>query len=351
MNSNSSPEITRIKRLLEREYHLSIRSIEPLSEGNTTKKYRTAADGDTFVLRMRSAGFSSAALAADHRFMIYLHDREIPAPCIIRTANQDTFVVEDGALYELQRAIPHDANLDNFEFPAVSNQLFDALGKFHRVSSNYPETIQKPTYLGDSLVPINPAEKYFHGPRQHGVPRYLAAADHLTQGERAQFEHDIRFFETCLDRIYAAFQKKQRVLPTLVNHNDFYGNNILFHKGKITGIVDFDFCQTSLHLIDLIEALHGSLVWHNGAARYLGLTENGDIRVNLAQENLQRYFDHNPDFPYDGEFVIELLTAKIISLPWYPAIDFFHTTDQKLEGFRRMKAVIRKLEEVHAIPL
>jgi aminoglycoside phosphotransferase (APT) family kinase protein len=340
-----------IEALLEREYNMSVQNIEPMRAGNTTDKYRVVTNKNSFVLRIRSAGFNQEALSADHRFMVYLHMHNIPVPRIIRTTDNGTSIEDDGALYELQSAIPHDGNLDDFEFSSVSNDLFEILGEFHQVSSTYPEVIDKPPYLGDSLIPIGHTEKYFHGPRQYGVPRYLAVVGDLTRAQRSQFERDIQYFQAYLETVYKAYQRKCMAFPILVNHNDFYGNNILFHKGSISGIVDFDFCRSGLYIIDLIEALHGSMVWHNEAARYLGITEKGDIRADLAQENLQRYFNHNPDFPYDGEFIIKFLIAKIISLPWYPAVDFFHTIDEKLEGFRRMKVVIRKLEEVHEVRL
>ncbi|MFP3897312.1 MAG: phosphotransferase enzyme family protein [Anaerolineales bacterium] len=340
-----------IETLLENKYDMAIQDIQPMHAGNTTDKYRVMTDTNTFVLRIRSAGFNRRALSADHRFMSYLHEHNVPVPRIIRTMDDGTFVEDDGALYELQSAIPHDGNLGDFEFPSVANDLFDVLGAFHRVSSTYPETIEKPPYLGDSLIPIGPAEKYFYGPQQYGVPRYLAERDNLMRAQRAQFERDIRRFQAYLDTVYAAYQRRRMVFPMLINHNDFYGNNVLFYNGSISGIVDFDFCRSGLYVIDLIEALHGSMVWHSEAARYLGITEKGDIRVDLARENLRRYFNHNPDFAYDGEFIIKFLIAKIISLAWYPAIDFFPTIDEKLEGFRRMKAVIRRLEEVHEIRL
>jgi aminoglycoside phosphotransferase (APT) family kinase protein len=340
-----------IEALLASKYNMAIQSIQPLRAGNTTDKYRVISDKNAFVLRIRSAGFSKEALAADHRFMIYLREHDVPVPRIVRTTDNETYVEEDGRLYELQSAIPHDGNLEDFEFSSVSNDLFDVLGEFHRVSGTYSETIEKPPYLGGTLIPIEPTEKYFHGPGQYGVPRYLAAVGDLTRTQRSQFERDIRHLQAYLGTVYEAYQRKRMVFPVLVNHNDFYGNNILFHKGSISGIVDFDFCRSGLYVIDLVEALHGSLVWHDEAARYLGITEGGDIRVDLARENLRRYFNHNPDFPYDGEFMVKFLIAKIISLPWYPAIDFFHTIDEKLEGFRRMKVVIRKLEEVHELRL
>lgn len=283
--------------------------------------------------------------------MIYLHEQNVPVPRIIRTMDNGTYVEDDGTLYELQSAISHDRNLGDFEFTSVANDLFDVLGAFHRVSNTYPEAIEKSPYLGDTLIPIGYAEKYFCGPQQYGVPRYLREMDNLTRGQRSQFERDIRHFQAYLDKVYEAYQRKRMAFPMLINHNDFYGNNILFHEGSISGIVDFDFCRSDLYVIDLIEAVHGSMVWHDEASRYLGITEKGDIRADLTRENLRRYFKHNPDFPYDGEFMIKFLIAKIISLSWYPAIDFFPTIDEKLEAFRRMKVVIRRLEEVHEVRL
>ena len=128
--------------------------------------------------------------------MIYLHEHNIPVARIIRNTRNETYVEENGKMHEVQSYIPHDRNLDHFDFPSVSRDLFAVLGEFHHVSSTYPETIRKSPYLGKTLVPIGHAEKYFRGPQQYGVKRYLAEVKNLKPTQRSQFEKDIQYFMT-----------------------------------------------------------------------------------------------------------------------------------------------------------
>ncbi len=168
---------------------------------------------------------------------------------------------------------------------------------------------------------------------------------------RSIFEKDLNYFISYLEKLQKEFNNKIKNHKLLVNHNDFFGNNILFKNNKISGLVDFDFCNSGIYYVDLIEALHGSMVWDNNEMKYLGISENGDIRLKTAEENLKQYFNKNPGFIYDGKFLIKFLIAKIISLAFYPAFDFFSSLEDKIEGFNRRKKVIKNLEEVNEIKI
>jgi hypothetical protein len=93
------------------------------------------------------------------------------------------------------------------------------------------------------------------------------------------------------------------------------------------------------------------MIWRNDHKRFLGLSEDPDLRIDLGRENLRHYLDHNPDFPVEDPFLIQFLTAKVISLPFYPAFDFWYTPEEKLEGFQRLKKIITRLDDVHALQI
>lgn len=58
LNSKGIHRMKRIETLLEHKYDIVIRDIQPMCAGNTTDKYRVMTDTNTFVLRIRSAGFN-----------------------------------------------------------------------------------------------------------------------------------------------------------------------------------------------------------------------------------------------------------------------------------------------------
>jgi predicted ester cyclase len=282
----------------------------------------------------------------DHRLMRHLFANGVPVPELVETSDGATALVRDGELIELQSWIEHDSDLSGFEFPAVSTKLCAALGTFHRAARRFNRVIHKPAYLRGTLLPVEARTKYFTGPLEHGVPRYRRAASALPHPVREEYLTSVDSLADRLAGIAHAYEAAHHAGPLLVNHGDFYENNILFNAGKVAGIVDFDFCQTALYAVDLIEALHGAMVWHTCEEQYLGLTQSGEVRLSHGQEALQSYLAQMPDLMPDGRFLVEFLIAKVISLAFFPAFDFWQTPEEKFEGLARVQRTIAALEEI-----
>jgi Ser/Thr protein kinase RdoA (MazF antagonist) len=220
--------VDQIKKCIKDFYRLDVEDLRKISSGNTTEKYLVTTSTENYLLRVRREHLSPDMLTKEHKFLTYLSRNQLPVPRIIPTRQGNTFHKVHGRLYELQSYLEHNRDLDQVEIPVVSNQIFNLLGKFHQISSQYPNKIQKPAYYGESLLPLQPEEKYFRGPIQHGIPKYLAASRKLNPEDRSGFIDDINFFRAYLEKAAADFREKLQAGPVLVNHNDFYGNNILF---------------------------------------------------------------------------------------------------------------------------
>mgnify|MGYP006296099783 CR=1 FL=1 len=340
-----------IKSIIEERYLLLVQDIQAVSGGNITEKHHLITDQGQYLLRVRHGFFRPRDLAADHAFLDHLAQNRLPVPGLVETKGGTTFFAHEGKFFALQEYLEHDQTLEDVVYHDLAPDLFDLLGRFHQTSNNYQETIRKPPYLGNTRVPIGHDEKYFLGPQKYGASRFREAAETLAPGQRKAFQNQIRYFMDTLKRIFPEYQQACQVGPLLINHNDFYGNNILFQGGEIVGIVDFDFCHTGLYAVDLIEALHGAMIWHEEESRYLGMTAEGDVRLEKGLESLSQYFTHNPDFPRDGRLLINMLIVKLISLAFYPAFDFWQNIPDKQEGFVRLKKVIHNLEEIHSLEL
>jgi len=340
-----------IRKIIEKNYDFCIDNMVQIKEGNTSNKYVLFSDTGKFILRIRNPCFTKKAIISDHVFMDYLKENNFPVAKIIRNKKGEIFISENGCLYEIQSYIDHNKNLSDFNMSSVSNELFSFLGEFHHLSGKYKKGIKKSAYLGKTLIPLDNEEKYFNGPLKYGVERNKLLLKKMDIKYRSVFEKDLNYFITYLEKLQKEYNNKIKNHKLLINHNDFFGNNILFKNNKISGLVDFDFCNSGVYYIDLVEALHGSMIWDNDEMKYLGITKNGDIRLDVARENLQQYFNKNPDFIYDGKFLIKLLIVKIISLAFYPAFDFLGSLEDKIEGFNRRKKVIKNLEEINEIKI
>ena len=96
------------------------------------------------------------------------------------------------------------------------------------------------------MIPLGFEEKYFKGPLTHGITRNLKAVEEYKKESRSFLTGEIRHFASLLNEIYPQVLAFGRELGAVVNHNDFYGNNILFTEGKISALVDFDFCLSCI---------------------------------------------------------------------------------------------------------
>jgi hypothetical protein len=88
------------------------------------------------------------------------------------------------------------------------------------------------------------------------------------------------------------------------------------------------------------------MVWHTHEERFLGVTIAGDVRIEAGNEALQNYLDGMPDLKPDGRFLMDFLIAKIISLAFFPAFEFWRTPADKQEGLTRVEKTIVQLEEI-----
>lgn len=68
-------------------------------------------------------------------------------------------------------------------------------------------------------------------------------------------------FQGRIRRLFADLQQQvpglYRSLPQQVIHGDFVARNALMQEGRVTGVLDFEFCAHDLRAMDLAIALGG----------------------------------------------------------------------------------------------
>ncbi len=319
-------------------------TVSPIETGHIGNNFMVISGGGTFVLRIRHPQFSKEMVQEDHSFLSFLNKNEFPVPRIIANRKGETCgITKDKKVFELQGFIPHNATAEDKSYAEISGQLAGFLGKYHALSRKYPGETSKMDYLGE--IPLGFWKKYFSGPLEKGRGRYLQTARNAGEDIGRELKDRTHSMGERLEGIKNKLEETHRELPRLINHNDFYGNNILFQKEDIAGLVDFDFCSTGIFYIDLIELLHGSLVWQDGEEKFWGLHPEGRIRLDQGKRDLEFYLKTGPGFEIDMELLRELLITKIISLAWYPAFDIVQSTDDRLEVLKRLEKTIKEIEK------
>lgn len=333
-------------KLLIKEYDIPGEelSLIPIKTGHIGDTYKVSTKNGNFVLRIRHPGFTGQHVSSDHAFLKYLKEKGFPVPGICCQKDGKTHgLTEDKRIFELQEFIPHNSNLDDKSIRKVSSQLASFLGEYHGLAQSYPGDMVKMRYLGE--IPLGFWEKYFLGPLEKGMERYERAGDEAGGKTGKELKTLTVFLGEELKKIQKNLERTYKEIPRLINHNDFYGNNILFQGEKIAGLVDFDFCATGIFYIDLMELLHGSMIWEDGEEGFWGLHPEGKIRVEQGRKDLALYGEKVPGLPIENDVLRDLLKVKVISLAWYPAFDLVDDAENRLEVAHRVKITLEEIEK------
>jgi len=319
--------------------------VSPIKAGHIGNNFKVSSGRGNFVLKIRHPQFSQEMVLADHSFLGFLKKNEFPVPQIITKRNGETCgITDDKRVFELQEYIQHNASAEDKSYGEISGDLANFLGGYHALARKFPGEILKMDYLGD--IPLGFWEKYFSGPLERGRERYLRTARNAGGAIGEELKDRTFFLAARLEGIKKKMEGSYKQISSLINHNDFYGNNILFQGDKIAGLVDFDFCSTGIFYIDLIELLHGSVIWQDGEEKYWGLHPEGRVRLEQGKRDLGYYLESGPELEVDMEILRELLKTKIISLAWYPAFDMVQGAGDRLEVLKRLEKTIKEIDKL-----
>lgn len=221
----------------------------PAGKSNTNFKL-TLSDGETCVLRLYSHGS-----AGRETYVMNLVKELVPVPVeLARGGNWAVFSFLEGELLE--------------NVPEYSGAAAEALAKIAAVAFRSPGWIK----TGGSISPFS-----FGG----------------TQGFIAEKLEDAKvraWLETkTVDAIFMILENERARLEELDSesrlvHGDFNPTNILIHHGKVSGILDWEFCHAGTPYMDI-----GNLLRHTAAEHHreikLGLEAGG---MNLPDDWKER---------------------------------------------------------------
>ena len=316
--------------------------LTPLGKGHMCQSYRVWSGGNEYVLRVRPQAFGPRELGADHAFLAFLSHWNLAVPRVIQRGDGKSYGLATwGQYYELHSYIPHDDVVGDGQFRRFTPLLAAFLGRFHEASRSYSGSLDKPVYAGN--IPIGFFAKYFDGPLRWGVRRYLKCAQGREGREGEELFWRTRELAFTLVELREQMCQFYSTMERLVNHNDFCGQNLLRRGEDIVGLVDFDLASTGPCCVDLVELLHGSLVWDENHWDYWGLHPEGRVRVSQGVRDHILYKEAGGLGSVNWPMIKIMLKAKLISLVFYPAYDVAASLEDRLEITYRLR---RTLEEI-----
>lgn len=216
---------------------------------NNDSYFITAREGE-FVARVYRNTADSARVRDEHDLLARLAAQELPfaIPAPLRTESGDTLAVLESAegprLAALFPRIPGEPSSPDTSSARLAGralaQLDGALGRL------------------DLPVPPPPTLRDVHAL----VPDPAAALEDLELGDRGPL------IRTMLERVEAGHDLLAASLPRQIVYGDFAFPNVLVERGRVTGMLDFEFAGADIRAADLACAMYVTVVRGDTARRW-----------------------------------------------------------------------------------
>jgi homoserine kinase type II len=282
------------------------RAAQKIERGFVDENWIVDTDkGRCFVKRHHPIRSQPSVIRAQHALVQRLRRAGFPAPHILTTENDSTFLLLGGRLYEVQDYIQGEPYAS--EQPQHLEAAAETLGRYHTLVEGFaprPLRGRKPLYCPDSLD---------------------AMLSRMWEGW--QIEQDTVLIEIGREMkaraaMMAALFARHGALPQLIIHGDYWAGNLLLWGGRVVGVVDYDKASWQPRVAELAEALIYFASSRPGHLEYVAYP--GFLRWEPLARFLQAYTRS-----------ADLVEAEIEALPTYVSyIWFLVSLKRLLEGVR-----------------
>lgn len=214
----------------------SVKACTPL-QGTRNRNFAVRTDEGAWFIRQRYSGYCAPGwIAFDDGVLQFLGERNVPVAVPRAGRDGRTWYRADDAVWQVFPFVSGHTQVEGDAGDAAA--VGEALARFHAAGSTFPERYDK------------------LGPRGEACPHeILAMADRLEQeapacaGPLTHYREWIREAQAALpDECYAA-------LPHTLIHGDPQPANILCEDGRVTALVDADWCAWRPRIYDVAFAL------------------------------------------------------------------------------------------------
>ena len=314
-----------------RNYDLGkIQRIDKQLKGSRrSPKVILTAEQGRFLLKRRARGRDHPLkVAYAHSVQRFLADRGFPVPRLIPTRNgEDTMVVLGDLIYEMFEFVQghgYDGSLE------ATHDGGRVLAEFHEQLSDF-ESDWEPSrqgYHDNNAVRSN----------LNGIPSAIGKDDSVVGKESellATVGQLFEAYESAAERVNAAGFTDW---PVQIVHSDWHPGNMLFLKGQVTAVIDYD----SLHLMPPITDVA------NGALQFSILGGPVDPRQwppELDEDRFNEFLQGYDECTSFGDEHLDVLVWLMIEALVAEAVMPIAATGSfgRLEGFRFLQMITRKV--------
>jgi Ser/Thr protein kinase RdoA (MazF antagonist) len=206
--------------------------------GTANPKSVLVTENGRFLLRRRRLEFSAPEIVEyDHSLLSHLHDSGLPVPEVLRAVDGQTWVEQEGAVYEIHSWI--DCEPFRQENREQVRNAGRTLGRLHRATERFTPRGQKAW------------------PREDHPDRLLGELEPLRTRARSEERRVAELLREELEAIAAALPDDgYRQLPQVIVHADYHAGNVEFAGDEVAGIFDWDWADRQSRLLDVRDGLH-----------------------------------------------------------------------------------------------
>jgi Ser/Thr protein kinase RdoA (MazF antagonist) len=302
---------------------------QQLKGSRRSPKVRVISDKGEFLMKRRAAGRDHPMkVALAHTIQQYLMEHQFPLPRLVTARDgDDTMVIMDDQIYELFEYVTGDHYDRSTRATADGGRV---LGLFHRLLKSF-DSEWEPSRRGYHDVAMV---------RNHlsEIPAAIGNDDSVVGKESELLSTVSTLSESYESAAEIVNDAGYSEWPSQIVHADWHPGNMLFLKGKVVAVIDYDSIRLLPRVTDLA----------NGALQFSILGGPVDPRewpAELDEDRLRHFlmgYERGASAPTDVMAVlpwlmIEALIAEAV-MPIAATGSF-----GRLEGFRFLQMILRKV--------
>lgn len=217
-------------------FDINAADLHDIQSGRVNKHWRVESGGARYALRRYNPLRSPDAIYYEHAVLRHMTRKGWPVAVPLQADEPTSFVLEQGNRYALFPFLPGRPGPRNG--PGYLRMRGALLAHLHRDLSSFTTDQQRDGF--DRHVPTSDGRKFD------------AILDVFAREQPRLAELVRSYRQTNLDELA---RLEYESLPNAVGHGDFHAGNILFHRRRLTAVLDFDSVHRDVRAVDIALAI------------------------------------------------------------------------------------------------
>jgi len=268
-------------------------TIRDIRTGRVNRHWRVETANQTFALRRYTPRRSLAAIRYEHDMLRHLDARGWPvAPPVPSVDGSQTLAHVDGRSYSLFPFLPGRPSPQAPRYARLKGRL---LARLHQDLASWEAPGQREGFGRKWELDVDVAANCDFASLNELLFAFGQEHADLARAVRSQKYVMLRELSTL----------GYGELPAVPGHFDFHHDNLLFQRGALTGLLDFDLAHLDARVADIASSIELDCV---APPAY------NEINPALAAEFVAGYVEHSALSDAELQLIVPLVRAALLSL-------------------------------------